>query len=295
MAYTVSNAIVSALTRIGQLNISKATGGSTTTIVDTTIDPENQEDDAYKNGIAVVIRDALGASAAPEEQFNRISAYVADTGTFTVDTAFTIAVASGDTYGYTSPNYNLNDMTRLVNESLQELGDMPNTDTTTLSTLAGDTEYAAAVAWKRRQPYRIDVQGSTSDAQDNQWIPINNWDWVPAGAGSTGLIIFNDHMLASRKIRVWYQDRHPIVNAFSDKINERIDPELMARALVFQIRNWEVERDDGGDKTLLQKWNKAKQELNEMKIERPIEKPDRKGRLLILNTLKTNKNFSYPS
>lgn len=282
MAYTVSNAIMSALMRIGQLNISKATGGSTTTVVDTTIDPENQEDDAYKNGLLVVVRDSAGASAAPEGEFNRISAFVADTGTFTVESALTAAVASGDTYGYTSPNYTLNDMKRLLNEALQELGDMPFIDTTTLDTVAGDTEYAAALAWKRRKPYRIDFQTKTGDAQDNQWKQIYDWEWVPAAAGSTGKIIFARYPIGSRDIRVWYKDRHPIVDAYSDAINERIDPELVARALVYQIRNWEVERDDGGDQTLMQKWNKAKSELNESKVDRPIERPKRQSKLLIL-------------
>jgi hypothetical protein len=270
-----------ALMRTGNLGVDLATGGSTTTIVSGNLDPENQEDDAYKGGLAIILRDSAGANAAPEGEFSRISGFVADTGTFTVST-LSAAVASGDQFGYTSPQFPLQDMLVLLNNALEDLGDMPLVDTTTLDTIAGDSEYAAAVAWKRARPYRIDIQGRTGDSADNQWEETTDWEWVPAAAGSAGRIIFGHYPLGSRDIRVWYRDVHGTVNAYSDVINERIDPELIVRAMVYQIRNWQVERDDGSDDGLKQKWNKAKADLDEIKLLRPIPKPKRKPKLLIV-------------
>lgn len=293
---SLSDVMISGLTRLGQLNISKATGGSTTTIIDTTLDTDTfNEDDAFKNGFAVVIRDAGGASAAPEKEFARISAFVASTQTFTLDTALTVAVAAGDQYGFTNPQFTLQQMIRLVNEALQSLGNMPLVDTTTLTTAGAQTEYAAPVAWKQNRPFRIDIQGRTGDANDNRWVQVNDWDWVPAAGGSTGLIVFGRQPLQGRTIRVWYSDGHPVVNAFSDVINERIDPELMTAAFVFQIRNWQVEQDDGSDQSLKDKWNKAKNEFDQMMAQNPIEEPRRQSKLLITRDMPYRTDQGYYS
>lgn len=283
MAFTVSNCLVSALDRMGQLNISKGTGGSTTTIVDTTLDQDTfNEDDAYKNGFAVVIRDAGGASAAPEGEFSRITAFVAGTGTFTLEATLTAAIATGDQYGFTTPQYPLQDMLRMMNEALLSLGQLPLVDTTTLTTVAGATEYAAALPWKSNRPDQIDIQGRTSLTTDNQWRTIFDWEWVAAAPGTTGKIIFNGYPIGSRAVRVFYTDTHATVNAFSDPINERIQPEMAIRALIYQIYTWLMRRDDGSDPVLLQKWNQAKADLAEVGVSWPIEKPRKSPKLLII-------------
>ena len=281
MAFTVSNALRETMLRLGQLNVSKATGGSTTTIVDSTLANENSSDDDWNDGWAVIIRDAGGAAAAPENEFQRISDFVASSGTSTVDTAFTVAPASGDVYGFVSPQFPLQTMIRLLNTALVELGDVPLMDTTTLDTAANQTEYAASLVWKRRRPYRIDIQGRTGDANDNQWEEILDWEWIPAAAGSTGLIIFKGQPVSGRDIRIWYQDAHPAVNAYSDAINERYEPELVVRAFMKAIREWQVERDDGSDQALQQKWNKAKSEFEAAMNARKPERPKRRARLMI--------------
>ena len=107
MAFTLSNLLVGAFQGLGQMTIgNKATGGSTTTVVDST-QANTARDNAWKNGAMFITRDAGGASAAPEGQFQRISAFTNSSGTFTVETAFSTAVAAGDIYGYTSPYYPL--------------------------------------------------------------------------------------------------------------------------------------------------------------------------------------------
>lgn len=76
-----------------------ATGGSTTTIVDTTKLKSSQfSDDEWVDGWARISKDAGGAAAAPEAEVSPITAYAPSTGTVTFNPAMTAAVASGDEY-----------------------------------------------------------------------------------------------------------------------------------------------------------------------------------------------------
>jgi hypothetical protein len=281
MAFTLSEVLQAMYRYLGQFNVTTATGGSTTTFVDSK-QVGLHRDNSWKDGACFVTRDAGGANAAPEGQFARCSTYVNTSGTFTVDTALTAAVASGDTFGFVSSYYPLYQMIQAVNDGLRNLGDMPLVDTTTLDTIAGDTEYAAAVAWKRARPYRIDIQGRTGDSADNQWEETTDWEWVPAAAGSAGRIIFGHYPLGSRDIRVWYHDRHGVVNAYSDVINERLDPQLAVLAATQEALNWQNSRVQGADPFLLQLSNKCANELEMRLAKTPIQKPKRRPKLLIV-------------
>ena len=283
---------------LGQLRVSTATGGSTTTIVDTKRVGTANDDD-FRNGVAFVVRDAGGASAAPEGEFNRISAYVDSTGTFTVDTAYTAAPASGDTYAWANQQYPIYEMIQAMNDGLRLLGDVPLVDTTTLDTAAAQTEYAAAVAWKRRRPYRIDIQGRTGDANDNQWLEVSHgaggWYWVPAAAGSTGLIVFDFQPPTSLDMRIWYADRHPVVNAYGDVINERIEPELAVLAGKMKALEWQVARTRGADQFVVQMLNDTKLEFDRRRLEEPIEKPRAKSKILVLASDDDEDEFTTPA
>src|SRR3990167_291545 len=166
---------------IGQVR--KLTGGSTTTSLDST------ETAGVDEGTIIIVTDAGGLSAAPQGEFGRITAFAPSTGTWTHDT-LTTAPASGDYAMICRNDLTLYDFIELANRGLQKLGDLSFVDTTTLDTVTLQTEYAAAVAWKRGKPTRIDVQSRTGDSNDNQWRRVYDWEYVPAAANSTGLIIF---------------------------------------------------------------------------------------------------------
>ncbi len=76
-----------------------ATGGSTSTIVDTgMLKSSGYRDDRYKGMFARIEYDAGGAAAAPEGDIRPITASVGSTGTLTASPDFSAAVASGDKY-----------------------------------------------------------------------------------------------------------------------------------------------------------------------------------------------------
>lgn len=141
-----------------------ATGGSTTTIVDTNISDEI-DDDTYKGWTAFVSYDAGGAGAAPEGEYQSISDYAQSTNTLTI-AAFTVAIAVGDRATITRNSlYPLYDVRRLCNNALKELGRVPNLDTS-LTTAADQTEYdiPATVQWD--EIVKVEIQGLTSDANE---------------------------------------------------------------------------------------------------------------------------------
>lgn len=83
----------------GLAQIGTATGGSTTTIVDTTrLKSSQYSDDSWTGGYARISYDAGGAAAAPEGELSPITTYAASTGTVTFNPAMTAAPASGDIY-----------------------------------------------------------------------------------------------------------------------------------------------------------------------------------------------------
>ena len=293
MSLTVFDALWRAYGDLGQLTVSKATGGSTTTITDTT--QARGIDNAWKEGAAFIIYDAGGADGAPQGQMRRISAFVAATGVFTVDTAFTTAVAAGDVFGFASEYYPLQQMIQELNKSLDALGDLDLVDTTTLDTVAGDTEYAAAAAWKRARPTEIAIQGRTGDAQDNQWVAVHNWDWVEAAPGATGLIVFYNYPYGSRDIRVRYKGRHPYVIDADDVIAEGLDPELVVRALVARALSWQNTRLQGSDPYLLQKENAEAQKFENQRVLTPIRRRKTKPQYLIVGPNDSGDDqFTYP-
>lgn len=276
MAYTLSNLLQDMYAELGQLTVTNATGGTTTTAVDNKQTGAHSDDD-WKNGALFLI---AADSAAPEGEFQRISGYTDSSGTFTVDTAFSAVVAAGDTFGFVSDYYPFRSLIELANAGLRALGDIALVDTTSLDTAAGVSEYAASLAWKRRRPMMIDYQGRSGTSGDNQWVRVYDWEFIPALPNATGLIIFNEELPQGRDIRIWYVDSHPRVAAFSDAISETIAPELAVAAAVERALRWQNSRQGGGDPFLQQRWNDAQIELARARVSFPIWTPRRISKLL---------------
>ena len=279
MAFTLSNLLVEAYKELGQLTVSTATGGSTSTVVDSK-QAGIHGDNSWKEGGVFILRDAGGASAAPEGEFKRCSAFTDSTGTFTVESVFTTSPASGDTYGFVGDYYPFYTMIELANAALQSLGDIPLVDTS-LTSAASQTEYDYAVGLKRQPPFKVEVQGRTSDANDNQPVPLSSWEYRPATAGTAGTL-FLPQLPTGRTIYVWYMGPHPVVKAYNSAIYEGFDPELVTRMLVEEALSWQNARMQGQDDYLLQTETKATGKRMEIEAKRRAWMPKRRSKLLVL-------------
>lgn len=244
---------------LGHMEISTATGGTTTTIVDTKLG-EKYGDGDIVNSTVFIIRDAGGNNDAPEQEVSRITDYVQSTNTITVSPSFTVAVASGDTYGISKPIIELDTMKELANNALQGLGTIQLTDTS-ITTVDGQTEYSLPTSLK----YKISmVQISTNDDTNYlQFNDIGGWYQINSGPGSTGMLVFNNELPPGYTLKLFYESEHPRVQNMSDKIAESIHSEYATRLVVDKALEYQVRRTNGTDPFLLQTSNKSMQDVAE--------------------------------
>jgi hypothetical protein len=269
MAYTLSNLLIDTLVRLGRLKASIATGGSTSTAIDTSIIGLDNDDD-WKNGYLFVLSTTDGL--APIGEFKKISGYVSTTGTFSTST-FSASIGSGDRFGYSAPyEFPIDTMISLANLALSSLGDIALVDTTTV-TVAGQTEYTHAIAWKRRKPYRLDIQ-TNSTSGDYRWEQIN-FEYIPAAPGSTGLLVLDTDYDAGKYLRVWYDGVHPELTAYNSAISETIPPELIRSMMYEKVLEWKNNELGGTNAFMLRVWEKAQQDLNMARATHKIYKPHR--------------------
>jgi hypothetical protein len=293
MAFVVGDAVRDIFTELGQFNESIATGGSTVTIVDSAL---GGSDDDWNGGTVMVTLDGGTVPlAAPAGQFAPVSDYVATGGTISVATAnaFTTAPAAGDSYAVATSYYPLAQVLRGLNRALMSLGDVPQVDTTSLDTASSKTEYTYALAWKRRPPYRVDIQTSTA-TDDFEWATIENWEYVPATAGTTGLLVL-PHLPVSKDIRVWFKDRHATVHDYDDVIYEGFQPELVVWKSLYHVLIWQHGRSQGTDASVVQMLNKAEQQLTKLETLNPVWSPKRRSKLLILRSARDRDSLEDPA
>jgi len=278
MTYTLSNLIRDVYGDIGKTETFLATGGSTTTVVNSIIgNRETQPDDNYSIDFTIIVsRDAGGAGAAPEGEYGRVNAYNSTNWTYTLDTALTVAPASGDEIVLVDSEINLREMVRLANRALKEIGDIAAVDTS-LTSAANKTEYALPVALKRADILDIEYQGSTNDADDNDWIKITDYDIKPAVPGSTGLLII-PQITSGRTIKITYMGEHPLLTAHNSPVSETIHPKMAIAALTKMCMRWYVASTEGDNTFWLQRYNEALQDYELMTQRYPVWKPARHGR-----------------
>lgn len=279
MTYMLSQLLQAAQRRLGNLEETIATGGSTSTAIDTKLTDKYADDDLI-DGTLFVTYDAGGSSAAPENELALITGYTAATNTISCGTsAFTVAVAAGDRIGIARPIYPLYTMISLANDALTGLGDISLVDIST-TTVSDKAEYDWSVAWKRKPPFRIDIQTRTdAPTLDNDWAEIFGWYVVPATANTAGKIIFPNSLDASKLLRIWYVDKHPTLTAYNSYLSETIQPELAICMLVNRALEWQVTRTSGSDEFLKQRWNDAKDALDEARRRWPIYRSPRSPKI----------------
>jgi hypothetical protein len=213
---------------IGILTEGVATGGSATTIVD---NPYRAEDNDYwKYGSAWIVYDAAGAGASPQGKSARISANVAGTWTITIGTV-TDAVAAGDRYAlsrrFAGSTPWLDVITQHVNSALSEIGAIPVADVTTITTATNQTEYSIPIDANQEGIRELWIQTRLSDANDNQWVRLYNWEVQPNARGTADLLILGLQPASGYVIKIVYLTSHPQLFLATDQLNEHVPENLI--------------------------------------------------------------------
>lgn len=293
----VFEAILGAHEKVGTIRYGESTAGSTILLNDQT-ESTAHADDQFNNGTIFFIDGSSGV----DHQYRRITDYDASSGQFTFTTLST-AVGDGVTYGVATPEFPITMMERLTNSALRSLGPLVysaraiqssgNQRVFTLSTslaVAGSGSLG-----KFSKPFRIDIQtdiGSSGD--DPGWEPIGNWDIEPTTAGDGLKIIFNDYLPNSRDIRVWYEDHHAELTASTQRIDERLHPELVVLAIVDKMYEYRNSRARGAQEFDVQRWNDAKRQLAEARVRWPVWRPKRKPDITIIRGGSRSQSMAPP-
>jgi len=282
MAFTLSDLLQGAYRKLGQTETFSATGGSTSTAIDTKF-KEKFQDDTLTDFTLFVAKDAGGAGAAPEGEFSVITIYVESTNTITISPSVTVAIAAGDRITLASNIYPLQEMIQLANDTLVELGPiiLPYT---TLSTVAAQTEYSIPVAQKR-QVVRVQV-ATRSDTDDNQWkdLATGSWEVMPNTAGSVDLLILRDELDAGWTLKVWYKADHPYVETYDDVILEHIHPTVAVAGLRVKALEWLNSKISGSEDFYIDSLNDARREFDIAQIKHPIPRMKKKNRGLYIGS-----------
>ena len=280
MAFTFSQLaqdVWHSLGKIAPLENFLATGGSTTTVVNGKVaDREEGEDDNYcVDYTAVVVRDAGGASAAPEGEMQRVYLYNSGTYTYTVDTAFSTDVASGDEIMLANADIPLREMYRAANQALTKIGDIALVDTS-LTTAADTTEYTLPVTLKRGDPYKVEVEVGDSDG----WKVVSGAYVEPSLPGTTAILRLPQQD-SGKTIRVVYSGEHPKLTAYSSTIAEVIHPDLMTAATVAEALKWYLNSHGGGEDFDKQRYNEALQDYETALMRHPVWKPHKAPKIFV--------------
>lgn len=298
MAFLATNLVQNILSELGQVEpnfgLFEATGGSATTFVNTNFGNfENPpEQDVFKNYLAIVVRDAAGAS--PEGKWAVCSAYADDTFTGTIATV-TDAIASGDTIMLAKQDkFPLPQILFAINRGLESLGDLPLNADVSLLTVDGQTEYEIPVSVKRGLK-QVWVQGYTSDSNDNQWFQIHDTR-NELTTGGTASILYMPQYSSGRIIRLIYDGAHPAVTSYNSVISEYVHPRVATCVSIIKLLEWYNRRDENQDSNSYFLWLETEYRtkyLPQALSENPTQKTRRSARFFSLRNVQGTHPIPY--
>jgi hypothetical protein len=193
-----------------------ATGGSTTTIVDTV--ERTEASDFWNGGTAWITYDAAGAGASPQGEYSFISDFDATTDTLTLRSTLLSAVASGDRYAVSGLRYPLQLLIQKVNEVLRTIP-LAKDDLSTITIEANRTEYALpSDVWELRQ---VAVQNN-STANDTQPEKLYDWHVQKSATGTANVLVLGRQFDVDTILRLSYLTDHQTLRVNSDKLDDSI-------------------------------------------------------------------------
>lgn len=252
MAFLASHLVQNILRELGQVELLHqfdATGGSAITFVNNNFNnfetPPDQ--DAFKNYLAIVVRDAGGASASPENKWAVCSAYDDSTWTGTIATV-TDAIASGDTIMLAKQDkYPLPHILNAINQGLESLGDIPNNKNTSLTTVSSQLVYDIPVGVKRGLK-RVEVE-----IDNDYWVEATDARVELSGTNTASKLYLPEYD-SGLSIGLVYDGVHTKISAYNDVINEYVHPRVATCVSIIKLLEWFNRRDASQDPQSYDLW-----------------------------------------
>lgn len=252
-----------------------ATGGTTTTVVDTGM-INRKADGTYaqgSNGGHILFISQTTDRAAPEGQFGEVSAYTltTTTPTFTVPT-LSAAAGAGDIYSVMKPSLQLYEMIALCNVGLQRLPALELVDTT-LTGLSNTRYYNLPLAVGAYELLGIEIGSDTYG-----WKDASGFSITPNSSNTQDKLIFTSQppydstTAANQTFKIRYRAKHPVMSIYSDYIEKSV-PDVVAIATCVQsaIENLMAKRTSSyGNKNLMSFYQDVMNRANKILAENPI-------------------------
>lgn len=243
-----------------------ATGGGTTSIVDTV---ERTEDADYWNGgTAWITYDAAGAGAAPQGEFSFISDY--GSNTLTLRETLTAAVASGDRYAISTPRYPLHLLIQSINEVLSII---EKTDITTITTATEQLEYNLPTDCLNLK--QVWMQTDSSDSDANGWEPVHDWYQQKTAGGTADLLVFRKQYASGYAVKLVYEPYHAELRFATDKLDDNINVKQVIHDAAVRALLWRKSRVGDSDNSvndLLNFYQNLAQQVKEELPRKPVKR-----------------------
>ena len=204
---------------LGIIRQGVATGGSTTTVIDTDL-LATLDDDYYEQGTCWITD--TGDDAAPKGEMVIVSGFVGSTGVATLQDGIT-EVAAGDRYTMGAPRYKMFELVQQVNNALYMDAYIPVVDES-LTTAANQREYTLPLA-ATNDLRRVDIQTVEGDADRNIPRPLYNYDIRHTATGVADTLVLNGDYAAGLTLYITYAAQHAELQLATDKLNDSIHPD----------------------------------------------------------------------
>lgn len=222
------------LQELGTVVGGTATGGSTTTLIDTLM-LDNYPDNFFDEGTLFVVYDAGGAAAAPQGELGVVASFNGSTRTVTLSAALTQAIASGDQYLLGTARFPYWQVREAINRALEETGDVEVVNSATTAATA-QTEYTLPTTNIR--VIRVEWNTIVNDSNDKRLAEINGWHVRKSATGSADTLVLHEQPIPDRTLYITYVGKHPRVSLPSSTIGERVDvAALTLRAAIILLEN----------------------------------------------------------
>ena len=232
--FTLFDLIWKCVVELGTARTGVATGGSSTTLIDTD-GLRNVDEDYYEDGTIFILKDQAGAGAAPEKEFGEIKAFSAESDQITLFDALGGDVAAGDTYGVSNRRFPLYLLRQKINNELYMGGYIPVEDTSL--TTADTLEYTLPDEVSARDLRQILVATSATDGEKYH-VPVINWEIQYAATGSISKLRLQKPLKAGMELLLRYATPHPELRAASDSLNIKIHPDRVVYQVCADSLRW---------------------------------------------------------
>ena len=224
-----------------------ATGGSTTTLIDT-VKLGRWEDDFFNKvdlGTVWILRDAGGASAAPEGQYATVSDFVSATKTATISTV-TAAVGAGDRYAIADDKFPLHTIIDNINMALLDMGNIIYTDTTTVQIDVDQTEYTLPAGLAGGDLDEVWLQTADTNTDDNRWklIPKSYWYVQKSVVGTEDELVFTIQLAEDYYCKLVYDAPHPELYVYTDELSEHVPLQRVIYPAALNALRWKKQDNE---------------------------------------------------